>query len=162
MGDWIAGIAPKRLGPGRLLFAMCITGIVPMREYDARFPEKRPKRDRKDWRRWLGDSIYDFSTDPPSVRASVHGEEERAHDLGGANVLLSDRFVYFGGEPIELPKPLLPIARVQQGHRSKLNAPFVKAFVRWFDALDVRKNVPLALPADDPFVGDGPPRRIPS
>ncbi len=129
-----------------------------MREYDLRFPEKRPKRDRKDWRAWLGDSIFDFSTEPPSVRPSVHGTEERDHDLSGANVLLSDHFLYFGGAPIELPKQLLPIARVQQGHRSKPNAPFVKAFTRWFEGLEVPRNVPVALPADDPWKGEGPAR----
>ena len=160
VGDWIAGVASKRHGPGRLVYAMRVTNVVSMKDYDLRFPARRPDVRSKDWRRWLGDSIYDFSSNPPSVRKSVHGEEHRDNDLGGENVLVSDDFVYFGEAPIELPPKLLPIARVQQGHRSKLNEPLVAPFERWIRSLKIPRNVPLALPVDDPWKGRGPDRTL--
>lgn len=158
--DWIAGIASKRHGLGRLVYAMRVTAILSMKDYDARFTGKRPDVRSKDWRRWLGDSIYDFSTNPPSVRKSVHGEKDRENDLGGENVLVSDDFLYFGDAPIELPPKLLPIARVQQGHRSKLNEPLVTPFERWVRSLKMPRNVPLAMPIDDPWKGLGPDRTL--
>ena len=42
VGDWIAGVASKRHGPGRLVYAMRVTNVVSMKDYDLRFPARRP------------------------------------------------------------------------------------------------------------------------
>ena len=48
VGDWIAGIASKKLGAGRLTYAMRVSEVVPMLDYDARFPQKRPNTESHD------------------------------------------------------------------------------------------------------------------
>ena len=67
---------------------------------------KYPDWGNSDLRRRMGDSISSLDHSP-TVRASVHSEKERDHDLGGYNVLISDHFYYFGDRLFLLPPELL-------------------------------------------------------
>ena len=148
VGDWVVGtgakfarMADKRTRDlrGRVVYAMKVTEKLSMRQYDVRtrtlLKKKLPAWNSRDPRRWVGDSIYDFSAKSPRLRRSVHSEENRKTDLGGKYVLLSTHFYYFGDQAVPLPKNLRAIACNQQGHRRKLNEKYFRPFERWIDSL---------------------------
>ena len=71
---------------GSVVYAMQVTRILSMRGYDAwsaRHPRKRPDPSHADPRRAVGDSVYDFASDPPAVRPGVHTEAHRALRVQG-------------------------------------------------------------------------------
>ena len=148
VGDWIVGTGSSRSPAGdmsgRVVCAMQVTGKMSMEEY-WRFTrrslrKKIPCWSDGDWRRRLGDSIYDFSSEPPTLRRGVHTEKSRARDLGGRYALLSKHFWYFGDKARALPAGLRGIVKQGPGHRSDSNAPYLDKFVRWLEGLGLRPN----------------------
>ena len=91
VGDWIVGTgsvnSPVGDNSGQVVYTMRVSQKMTMEAYDAyvkdHLPEKIPEWCSRDVCKRLGDSIYDFSTDPPILRQSVHREENRKKDLGG-------------------------------------------------------------------------------
>jgi hypothetical protein len=167
-GDWVVGLGSSAsiIGDisGQVLYAMCVTRRMSMREYDdycrQALPEKIPDWGSNDFRRRVGDCIYDFSCPEwPILRRGVHDERNRETDLGGKNALLSERFYYFGDHPQPLPPLLLPIVHRTQGHKSRANAEYAKSFVAWIDDLGRSPNQPDGEPflkneiVDDPACG---------
>lgn len=150
VGDWIVGLG-VRAREGRVIYAMRVTDKMPMEQYDAwtrkHLPQKIPDLRSRDRRRWFGDSIYDFERGG-ALRRGVHDEGDRAKDMSGRYVLLSDHFYYFGSEAIPLPEELAGIRIRAQGHRSVANAPYVENFVEWIKTLDVPSCEVLGAPAD--------------
>jgi hypothetical protein len=155
VGDWIAGTGSSRSPIGnirdRLVYAMRITEKMTMRDYDdwvreecsGKFPDWRSS----DWRRKLGDAVYDFGEFPPRVRrGGPHGLDHREHDLKGEYALLSEHYYYFGDDPVALPDYLLGIVKRGPGHRSSQNAVFLRPFVEWIEGLDVEANTILGNP----------------
>ncbi len=142
-GDWIAGTGAVTSGlpdpDHRLVYAMKVTRKMTMAEYDTfasrNLTIKVPSTGSKDRHRKVGDSVYDFSTNPPGQRKGVHGEENRATDLAGENALLSDHFYYWGRNAIPLPRELWPIIKRGRGERSRTNEPYVDRFVAWIEML---------------------------
>jgi len=147
VGDWIVGTGSKyaRLGnkrtrdmSGRVVYAMKVTEKMTMAKYDAytmlELKEKVPAKSR-DYRRRVGDSIYDFSANPkkPIQRRGVHTTVHAATDLKGQYALLSTHFYYFGENAIPLKGKLRDIAQNRQGHRRKLNEPYVDDFISWIE-----------------------------
>jgi hypothetical protein len=140
-----------------------------MREYDEycrrELPEKIPGWTHPDFRRRVGDCIYDFSKPgPPKLRPSVHGREGRLRDLSGKNALLSRHFYYFGDEPIRLHGGLMPIVHRTQGHKSRANAEYAEAFVDWIEGQNNPINGLVGEPQHkslvmslSPDCGDGHP-----
>ena len=124
-GDWIVGIGSKVVADGKyhkkVIYAMKITQVMSMREYDVyckeKLPNKIPDITSTDYKRQVGDCLYDFNQidaeGKPFKRQGVHGLENRGHDLGGKNALLSEHFYYFGDKPVCLPEHLHPI--IKQG-----------------------------------------------
>lgn len=166
-GDWIAGTGAKyaRLADGtvkdmsgRLVYAMKVTEKLTMAEYDARtrtrLKEKIPSWRSADRRRRLGDSIYDFSMKKPTQRKGVHVEGNIKTDLNGKHALLSTHFFYFGKEAVLLPKRLQEIAQNRQGHRRRLNDPFVEEFTEWIEGLGHEQATILGEPLLDLFAND--------
>lgn len=149
VGDWVVGTgsrsSPVGDASGRVVYAMKVTSTMSMAEYDAwtqqRLLIKVPAWRSRDHRRRLGDSIYDFSVNPPCQRRGVHRSENVATDLSGLNVLVSNHFYYFGNHAIPLPHHLLPIVKQGQGHRSWSNQPHVTDFVSWLKGLPLRPGV---------------------
>jgi hypothetical protein len=143
VGDWIVGTGSKNSPIGdvsnKVVYAMFVTQKMTMEDYDrftkSELRRKIPKMESKDLRRCVGDSIYDFSKYPPCLRPGVHNEENRATDLSGGWVLLSDYFFYFGDKPKGLPDYLLRIVKQGQGHRSTSNMPYVDTFIQWIHDL---------------------------
>lgn len=148
-GDWVVGLGSSQspVGDisGHVVYAMRVTRVLSLRDYDAfcrrRLRGKIPKWDSADFRRRVGDCIYDFSrSGEPRLRSGVHDERNRTVDLGGENALLSKHFYYFGDKPIALPSRLAAIIHQTQGHKSRSNQPYVKRFVAWIDELPLRPN----------------------
>jgi hypothetical protein len=123
---------------------MRVSQTLTMAKYDAltrdTLTRKLPVWTHRDWRRRVGDSIYNFEADPPVQRAGVHAEGNLGTDLSGLHVLLSDHFFYFGDLPQPLPDHLLGIVQQGQGHKSVSNQPFVNAFVSWIEGLGFKAN----------------------
>jgi hypothetical protein len=76
-------------------------------------------------------------------------------DLSGKNVLLSNHFYYFGNNARRLPRNLAAIAQNQQGHRVKLNAPFVPIFLRWLESLELKPNKLYGRPGSHTVINCG-------
>lgn len=129
-GDWVVGLKENSV-----VYAMRITDKMTLAEYDAfclkSLKGKIPIWSSRDFRRKVGDCIYDYSDGAgPRLRRSVHDEGNISTDLGGKYSLLSDDFYYFGKEAVPLPDQLLPIVH-KRGHKSNANAPYVDAFISW-------------------------------
>jgi hypothetical protein len=147
-GDWVVGTGSRNspIGDmsGQVVYAMKVTQKLTMRDYDAfaaaYYPEKVPDWHNDDRCRRLGDAIYDFSSEPPRVRESVHTDKHRVRDLGGEYVLLSEHFYYFGNRPVPLPDPLRQLARQGQGHQSTSNQRLLGRFLLWLDGLNLTPN----------------------
>ncbi len=148
VGDWIVATGSKNspIGDisGKAVYIMKITKKMTMKEYDAYtkeyLPQKIPFFKSKDLRHIVGDSIYDFSYNPPELRESVHNEKNKKRDLSGKYALLSDYFFYFGNKPIELPDHLKNLLCKTQGHKSKSNTILFNPFLDWVSSLNLKRN----------------------
>ena len=115
INDWLVGTGSNartiRRG-GYLVYAMRVTEILSTEDYwiDPRFEDKKPDL----YRNWIaasGDNIYELlDTGQWRQLGSYHshrdGSPNEAHiarDLGVQRILISDDFVYFGGEGPRLP-----------------------------------------------------------
>jgi Nucleotide modification associated domain 2 len=141
-GDWVLGTGSKNAFcndglrhdlSGHLVYAMKINDKLSLEAYDrfcqAHLPAKIPDIHHDDWRRRMGDCIYDFTGgNPPGLRPGVHTEQNRIRDLSGECVLLSRHFYYFGEGAVPLPADLLPLVQAGQGHRKIERADLVEEF----------------------------------
>jgi putative DNA base modification enzyme with NMAD domain len=157
VGDWVVGLgsvaSPIGDLSGQVIYAMRISERMTMGQYDAfcrqRLQGKIPNWRSRDFRKKVGDCIYDFSRpERPTLRQSVHHEQNREVDLGGENALLSNHFYYFGNHPRRLPPELSPIVQQTQGHKSRANASHVDAFVDWIESLNCKPNKLHGEPLD--------------
>ena len=149
IGDWIVGLGSAHSPIGDIsdcvVYAMSVTEKMTLQEYDhfcqERCPNKIPNRRSRDYRRFVGDCIYDYTNGaPPKMRWGNHDEGNRQKDLGGRYVLLSRHFYYFGDKPVQLGKSLYPIIHNTQGHKSIANQQYVAEFVSWIANLGYRSN----------------------
>ncbi len=160
-GDWVVGLgsAASPIGDisGQVVFAMRVSAIMPMEEYD-RFCKRNLRGKIPNWRsrvfeKKVGDCIYDFSSgERPAIRLGVHDERNRRRDLSGENALLSDHFYYFGDHPRPLPQHLRPIIQQTQGYKSSANAPYVEPFIVWIEGLALKPNKPYGDPQLKPRI----------
>lgn len=148
-GDWIVGLGGKNVNgidySGRVVYAMKITEKMTIARYNEfcrnYLPNKIPSLDDSDYKRKIGDCIYDFKSERTVIlRPSVHREGNRVTDLGGKYALISDHFYYFGNNAIELPQELIPIIKQWQGHRSSSNEPFKFQFEKWIENTGFKLN----------------------
>jgi hypothetical protein len=154
-GDWVVGIGSKNSPVGdishKVVYAMEVTRVMTMKEYDAWCRRslrcKIPHWQSTDFRRKMGDCIYDFThRGLPGLRSSIHSEANRETDLGGLNVLLSRNFYYFGNRPVPLPRSLWPIAHATQGHKSHAIERFTFGFVEWLKRQGWKRNTLFGEP----------------
>lgn len=153
VGDWIIGTGSsnvedrdrnRRDFSGKLVYAMKVTSAMPMEEYDLYCGKylkgKIPNWGNSDYRRRVGDCIYDFSRGRPVLRESVHDASNQEVDISGKNALLSTHFYYFGDHPIDLPPVLREIEHRTQGHKSRANEPYVEKFEEWISSSGYQLN----------------------
>jgi hypothetical protein len=112
VGDWIIGFRSRH--PSEVLYAMQVTERLTLGDYwlDPRFSNRRP-----------GQSAYPDNFYSPTnvdtleqVPNHVHVPADAAKDCRGRNVLLSERFWYFGANSVPLPNELLHLVHTTQGH----------------------------------------------
>lgn len=119
VADWIVGTGSDARGArrgGHLVYAMCVTETMTFNDYDAdaRFQSKKPYR-RGSRKQSCGDNIYyrnaagarwlqrdSFHSSPDGTRCREHVE----HDTAVDRVLVSDKFVYYGGLGPRVPETL--------------------------------------------------------
>jgi len=134
---------------GSLVYAMKVSDKKSLKEYDtycqSKLPDKIPYWRTADWRKRLGDCIYDYSKEgEPAIRRAVHKEQHRVRDLSGLYALLSNHFYYFGEEPRPIPASLKEIVLKGRGHRVIEDAKLIKSFEKWIKKF--KKNKIYANP----------------
>jgi hypothetical protein len=134
-GDWVIGLSPKDDG-NRIVYLMRIDETPrTYAEYwrDKRFVAKRPRFDDGVVAK-CGDNIYEPQGPGYRQLKSMHSKNElenlenKAHDLRGKYVLISETFAYFGSEPLELPLELAAMAP-GRGHRPRFSDVVKTAFL---------------------------------
>lgn len=155
IGDWVvgSGSAAKDVDRGGcLVYAMRITEAMGFDDYDrdVRFASKRPYRagSRK---QSCGDNIYFRAPDGvswlqrDSFHSSADGTLHQQHldiDTAVDRVLVSDDFVYFGGEGPPIPEDLLDhdgrwICKSGIGRSCFDDALLIRDFESWVRGLGV-------------------------
>lgn len=154
IGDWVVGCGSAdravRRG-GHIVHAMRITETLTFEEYDADPRSKSKKPIRNGSRKQnAGDNIYFPTARGWAQRDSFHSKSDGspnpkhvANDTQVDRVLLSDDFVYFGGEGPEFPADLQDkygrhICKAGIG-RSKFNDyALEEKLVAWLDSIGPR------------------------
>lgn len=145
VGDWVIGTGSKNSKlkdgntydlSGSLVYAMKVSDKKTIKEYDkycqSHLPDKLPKWFSKDWRKRLGDCMYDYTKgEEPAIRMAVHKEPNRRKDLSGLNALLSNHFYYFGEVPRPIPPALKRIVIKGQGHLVFDDQKLIATFEKW-------------------------------
>ncbi|MEX2235815.1 MAG: hypothetical protein WD824_26895 [Cyclobacteriaceae bacterium] len=141
-GDWVAAVG-SRVGEldysGKLVYVMKITEKMNHQKYHRyckmMLNEKIPDVGHDDYRRRVGDCIYDFDENSKGrLIRSVHTEANREFDLGILNdVLLSDHFYYFGMQAVDIPDKFKTLIIEGSGPKSIKNQPVKNEFIAWID-----------------------------
>lgn len=155
IGDWVVGSGSNdrnvRRG-GHLVYAMRVTETMTFDEYevDTRFESKKPYRNGSR-KQSCGDNIY-FRTSPAAAwqqRDSFHSRPDGSlnpdhvtRDTGVNRVLVSNDFVYFGGEGPKFPEELRdqqvrPLCKTGIGLTTFDDPQLVKTLERWIRSLGV-------------------------
>ena len=144
-GDWVVGTGSTeksiRRG-GYLVYAMCVTKILCTVEYwnDPRFQCKKPNVNRT-WMTASGDNIYECLGSRSwrqlrSYHSKIDGSPNERHierDTKIQKILVSDHFVYFGGEGPKLPQKFRSkkdrnLVKDGPGYKRKLDSSLISSF----------------------------------
>ena len=146
--DWIIGTGSKNMHAGskkvdrsgHLVYAMRVTDAMTFAEYShaPRFWDKRPVKDGGKMRE-CGDNIYyrDPRTDDlEQVDWCYHCPADRGRDTKIDRVLISDDFVYWGGDGPPMPPEFVEagLLSTTQGHKCRFPEGDVRRFVEWLRA----------------------------
>ena len=155
IGDWVVGSGSNdrtvRRG-GRLVYAMRVTEAMTFDEYgaDPRFEYKKPYRNGSR-KQSCGDNIY-FRAVPGAAwqqRDSFHSRpngtlnpDHVARDTGVNRVLISNDFLYFGGEGPEFPEELKdqqdrPLCKTGRGLTIFDDAQLITNLEQWIRSFNV-------------------------
>ena len=153
VGDWVVGTGSdeKRIRRGGyLVYAMCVTETLSTSEYwhDPRFNAKKPNQFHNSITA-SGDNIYEPLgkgrwCQLNSYHSQKDGSPDSKHikrDTGVERILVSDNFVYFGGEGPHLPPCFLEEGKLRmicigRHHRRFSDEPIIVAFQDWIRSLD--------------------------
>ena len=141
VGDWVIGTDSKqRRRAGFLVYAMRVTETLTLDEYwrDVRFAGKRPNADGQPEER-CGDNIYHFDRTCGQWRqktGSFHCGTDVGRDTKVDCVLVSDDFVYFGGDGPPVPEFCgVNVCCVTQGHKCRFPEEVVESAIEWVRGL---------------------------
>ena len=146
IGDWVVGTGSKTGNrDGQVVYAMRVTDALSFDRYwrDPRFKEKRPNlhgskkqafgdniyhRDRRSGQWRQADSHHSLPDGSPNQR-------NIDHDTQTDRVLLSDDFVYWGGNGPRIPRRLRNFRGVDicggRGHKNSFSEDMINEFVAW-------------------------------
>lgn len=143
--DWVIGTGSKtRKRDGHVVFAMRVTETLSFDEYwrDSRFLEKRPNLHGSK-KQAFGDNIYrrdgkgrwrqvDSHHSLPDGSPNPRNVE---HDTQTNRMLVSEDFVYWGGQGPRIPKRLRNFHGLDvcglRGHKNKLPPDMVAEVIKW-------------------------------
>lgn len=144
VGDLIVGMSSRC---EHIVYAMKVDCVLSFDGYwgDHAGAAKRPDMRSTRVIDSRGDNIYEPVDDGryrqlPSLHSTKDGTEyaehtwNLRHDLSGKQVLVGDRFVYFGKDGPPLPSEL-SFLRVGRGHRCNFTSSQVNAVAAWFATL---------------------------
>ncbi len=148
IGDWVIGTGSKtKQRDGYLVFAMRVSEALSFGDYsqDPRFAIKRPDLYASK-RQAFGDNIYQWNGEQESwiqvdshhslVDGTVNIRNVR-RDTSVNRVLVSDDFVYFGGEGPRVPMfDGKNVVRDGVGHLNRFSEETVVQFVKWIRSLE--------------------------
>ena len=155
IGDWVVGSGSNDRSVqrgGHLVYAMRVTEAMTFDAYgaDARFESKKPYRNGSR-KQSCGDNIY-FRAGPGDAwqqRDSFHSRSDGslnpdhvARDTGVNRVLISNDFVYFGGNGPEFPEELKdqkgrPLCKRGIGLTTFNDPQLISDFEKWIRGLDL-------------------------
>ena len=143
IGDWVVGTGSKRKGRnGCIIYAMRVCETMTFEQYwhDPRFRDKRPNLNAS-LKKAFGDNIYyrDEHTggwcQMDSHHSYEYGKQNPANihlDTGIDRVLVSDDFVYWGGDGPNLPEFRgHSICKEGIGHKANFPYEVVEKFTKW-------------------------------
>lgn len=150
VGDWIVGTGSASAGLGsKLVYAMRVDETMTFDEYwaDPRFSRKQPNL-HGSFKQQYGDNIYHHDVNGAWTQVdSRHSQEDGTPNEGHVTrdtkadvVLISEKFVYFGGKGPTIPGHLRGDNDLVHGRPSyRVNFPdlFVAAAVGWIGSLGV-------------------------
>lgn len=131
--DWVVGTGSKRtVGNDKLVYAMKITEKVLFEDYskDLRFKYKIPRVVAVEER---GDNIYCKDENGEWIQRPSYyhnTEKQKAIDLSGTSVLISDCFFYFGANAALIPERFSSFIKKGPGHK-RLSGQPVNEFLIW-------------------------------
>lgn len=146
VGDWIVGISPRDGGLGnKLIYAMQVSKILPYAQYfnSPEYECKKPSFDTGRIVEKCGDNIYkplnngkfqqlrSMHSKNPFTSAWAEDIKKKEKDLRGENVLIADKFYYFGCNPIDIPKGLEEIKEVGRGHKNSFSQETIEKFIEF-------------------------------
>lgn len=133
-GDLVVGTgSSKSVGANRLVYAGIVSQVVSIEEYGKleEFEDKRPLVNDNEWSRF-GDNIYAKNRGEWTQRANpFHPPAAQEHDLSGENVLVCQRFWYYGYKAIIIPKRFHRAIKSGPGHKIIRDERFVSQFLDW-------------------------------
>lgn len=157
IGDWIIGTGCSGNGKVQdrrsfLVYAMRVTEVMTFSEYwnDPRFHSKRPNL-KGSLKQSYGDNIY-FKNEAGDwhQQDSHHSHEEGEqncdnirHDTQTDRVLISNDYVYWGGEGPKIPEKFLnyngeDIRKKGSSHKNKFSPELVEEFIKWLHSLGLK------------------------
>ena len=152
--DWLVGTGSHAAGVRRggfLVYAMRVTEILSTEKYwlDPRFRQKKPNM-HYNWVAASGDNIYQLIAagrwrQLNSYHSHQDGSPRRDHlkrDTRVQRILVSDDFVYFGGEGPRVPDRFYiegeeRVVCTHRHYRKITQESLIAAFVGWTRSLDV-------------------------
>lgn len=144
--DWVVGTGSKTRNHGdRIVFGMHVTEVVTFDEYwaDPRFQVKKPYL-LSSKKLAFGDNIYFKKKgvwhQENSHHSGANGKPNRANiarDTKYDRLLISDDFIYWGGQGPVIPSSLnRRLCKRGPGHRSDFDVSFINAVTTWLRSFE--------------------------
>ena len=152
VGDWIVGTGSTKCGrKGHIVFVMRVTEVMSFNDYysDSRFKQKKPNL-RGSKKQAFGDNIYYWNQSTCEwIQADSHHSLQDGrpnivninHDTQTDRVLISDDYIYWGGEGPQIPLKFRNFCGSDlcagRGYKCNFSDNMVDEFVEWVRALEV-------------------------
>ncbi len=140
VGDWIVGLGSKAMGnEDTLVYVACVDEIISFDNYwkDPRFQVKKANTNGT-LMQMYGDNVYHTVKGKVVQEHCAHSNDangkHKRSDISGHNVLVCNKFYYFGDHSIQLPRELEYIADTGNLRATKykdLDDAKIQAFVDW-------------------------------
>lgn len=149
VGDWVVGTGSKGKGLGnRLVYAMRVGEALTFDKYwaDPRFHPKRPNL-RASIKQAFGDNIYHHAANGSWCQERSHHSHRSGKNASNVRndtqvdrVLVSDWFIYFGGNAVEIPEQFRQgkgrtVVREGRNHLVNIPPDLAEDFIEWVTTL---------------------------